>query len=262
MPSTSGATSPRSEVRRCPRPRSVSVITTSSGGWLAGIARAASGMSWSRLTLRRSSSRSMRSWPDEKADMNRHSLARTRSRNSRGAPRVGLFGLLGQGNLGNDGSLEAVLGYLRAAHPDAILDFMCGGPEEMTARYGIPAVRLRWHNAPPGKTPGALAFARAGMETTLGLVMDGFHTASWVRRHDVVIVPGMGVLEATLPLRAWHTPYSMFLLSATGRLFGTKVALVSVGADFMDQRAMRWLVTMAARLAHYRSYRDSFSRDA
>jgi polysaccharide pyruvyl transferase WcaK-like protein len=204
----------------------------------------------------------MRSWPDEKADMNRHSLARTRSRNSRGAPRVGLFGLLGQGNLGNDGSLEAVLGYLRAAHPDAILDFMCGGPEEMTARYGIPAVRLRWHNAPPGKTPGALAFARAGMETTLGLVMDGFHTASWVRRHDVVIVPGMGVLEATLPLRAWHTPYSMFLLSATGRLFGTKVALVSVGADFMDQRAMRWLVTMAARLAHYRSYRDSFSRDA
>jgi len=181
---------------------------------------------------------------------------------ARHAPRVGLFGLLGQGNLGNDGSLEAVLAYLRVAHPDAILDFMCGGPEEMTARYGIPAVRLRWHNVAPGRKAGKQAAARIGMEMALGLVIDGFRTASWVRRHDAVIVPGMGVLEATLPLRAWHTPYSMFMLSATGRLFGTKVALVSVGADFIDQRAMRWLVTMAGRLAYYRSYRDALSRDA
>ncbi len=30
------------------------------------------------------------------------------------ARRVGFFGLLGQGNLGNDGSMEAVLAYLRA----------------------------------------------------------------------------------------------------------------------------------------------------
>jgi polysaccharide pyruvyl transferase WcaK-like protein len=185
-----------------------------------------------------------------------------RSRGAGGAPRVGLFGLLGQGNLGNDGSLEAVLAYLRSAHPDAILDFMCGGPDEMTARYGIPAVRLRWHNSAPQRAAGMSAVARAGLETVLGLVIDGFRTAYWVRRHDVVIVPGMGVLEATLPLRAWHTPYSMFLLCASGRLFRTKVALVSVGADFIDQRVMRWLVTMAARLAHYRSYRDTLSQDA
>lgn len=186
----------------------------------------------------------------------------TRSRDTRSAPRVGLFGLLGQGNRGNDGSLEAVLAYLRTAQPDAILDFMCGGPEEMTARYGVPAVRLRWRSSALERTPGLPAFARNGLETALGLVMDGFRTASWVRRHDVVIVPGMGVLEATLPLRAWHTPYSMFLLGATGRLFRTKVALVSVGADFIEQPAMRRLVATAARLAHYRSYRDALSRDA
>jgi polysaccharide pyruvyl transferase WcaK-like protein len=186
----------------------------------------------------------------------------TRSRNARGAPKVGLFGLLGQGNLGNDGSLEAVLAYLRSAHPDAILDFMCGGPDEMTARYGTPAVRLRWYNSAQQRTAGRPAVARTGLETVFGLVIDGFRTASWVRRHDVVIVPGMGVLEATLPLRAWHTPYSMFLLCASGRLFRTKVALVSVGADFIDQRVMRWLVTTAARLAHYRSYRDALSRNA
>ena len=54
-------------------------------------------------------------------------------------------------------------------------------------------------------------------------------TASWVRRHDAVIVPGMGVLEVTVPMRPWQTPYSMFLLSVSGRLFRTKVAYVSVG---------------------------------
>ena len=60
-------------------------------------------------------------------------------------PRVGLFGLLGQGNLGNDGSMEAVLAYLRAQHPDVVLDALCSGPELVSARYGIPAARLHWY---------------------------------------------------------------------------------------------------------------------
>ncbi len=96
----------------------------------------------------------------------------------------------------------------------------------------------------------------------LGKGIDAVRTAAWVRRHDVVIVPGMGVLDASLPLRAWGFPYAMFLISASGRLFGTKVALVSVGADIISQRATRWLLTTAARLAFYRSYRDAYSRDA
>ena len=94
------------------------------------------------------------------------------------------------------------------------------------------------------------------------MIIDAFRTASWVRRHDVVIVPGMGVLEATLPLRPWHTPYSMFLLCASGRLFRTKVALVCVGANVIHQWLTRRLITAAARLAYYRSYRDTFARDA
>jgi polysaccharide pyruvyl transferase WcaK-like protein len=54
----------------------------------------------------------------------------------------------------------------------------------------------------------------------------------------------------------------MFLLSASGRLFGTKVALVSVGANVINQRMTRWLFNKAAQLAFYRSYRDIASRDA
>ncbi|MGW4874635.1 polysaccharide pyruvyl transferase family protein [Streptomyces chartreusis] len=172
--------------------------------------------------------------------------------------RVGVFGLLGSGNLGNDGSLEAVLGYLRAEHPEASVDALCGGPEVVTARYGIPATRLHWYRGEYRTASRAGAIAGKG----LGKLVDVVRTAAWVRRHDVVIVPGMGVLEATLPLRPWGFPYSLFLLCASGRLFGTKVALVGVGAGPIGNRLTRGLVRRSARLAAYRSYRDAQSRDA
>src|SRR3954463_16694995 len=103
--------------------------------------------------------------------------------------RVGVFGLLGSGNLGNDGSLQAVLGYLRAEHPEAAVDALCGGPEAVTARYGIPATRLPWVRREYRNAARAGAIAGKG----LGKFVDVFRTAAWVRRHDVVIVPGMGV---------------------------------------------------------------------
>ncbi|WP_245001640.1 polysaccharide pyruvyl transferase family protein [Streptomyces alfalfae] len=174
------------------------------------------------------------------------------------AARVGVFGLLGSGNLGNDGSLEAVLGYLRAAHPEASVDALCGGPEAVTARYRIPATRLHWYRGEYRTASRAGSIAGKG----LGKVVDAFRTAAWVRRHDVVIVPGMGVLEATLPLRPWGFPYALFLLCASGRLFGTRVALVGVGAAPIENRPTRALVRWSARLAAYRSYRDTLSRDA
>ncbi|MFI0084738.1 polysaccharide pyruvyl transferase family protein [Streptomyces bobili] len=174
------------------------------------------------------------------------------------AARVGVFGLLGSGNLGNDGSLEAVLGYLRAEHPEAVVDALCGGPEAVAARYGISATRLHWYRGEYRTASRAGAIAGKG----LGKLVDAVRTAAWVRRHDVVIVPGMGVLEATLPLRPWGFPYSLFLLCASGRLLRTRVALVGVGADAISDRPTRALVRRAARLAAYRSYRDALSRDA
>ncbi|MFR9795139.1 polysaccharide pyruvyl transferase family protein [Streptomyces sp. MS06] len=172
--------------------------------------------------------------------------------------RVGVFGLLGSGNLGNDGSLQAVLDHLRAAHPEAVVDALCGGPEVVEARYGIPATRLHWYRGEYRTASRAGAIAAKG----LGKLVDAVRTAAWVRRHDVVIVPGMGVLEATLPLRPWGFPYALFLLCASGRLSRTPVALVGVGAAAIGNRATRTLVRWSARLAAYRSYRDTLSRDA
>jgi polysaccharide pyruvyl transferase WcaK-like protein len=172
--------------------------------------------------------------------------------------RVGLFGNLGSGSIGNDASMESVLSYLRTDHPDAIVDAMCAGPDRITAEYGLEAIRLMWYQKYDQRVSGMAAFALK----TLGKGIDAFRTVSWVRRHDVVIVPGMGVLEATLPLRAWGFPYAMWLLCASGRLARTKVALISIGADIINQRTTRWVSNSTARLAYYRSYRDDHSREA
>ena len=68
--------------------------------------------------------------------MSSRQLIFKRRRPAGGSPRVGFFGILGSGNLGNDGSLDAVVGYLRERHPDARLGFFCMGPDELAARYG------------------------------------------------------------------------------------------------------------------------------
>jgi polysaccharide pyruvyl transferase WcaK-like protein len=174
------------------------------------------------------------------------------------APRIGVFGLLGAGNFGNDGSMEVVLTYLSTDHPDAIVDAMCSGSERVREQYGIDATQLFWSQKYEGQKSGVSSSALKA----IGKGLDVFRTAAWVRRHDAVIVPGAGVLEATLPTRAWQMPWAVFLLCASGKLWGTDVALTSVGANVMRQRSTRWLQNSAARLASYRSYRDQVSLDA
>ncbi|TDV46889.1 polysaccharide pyruvyl transferase family protein [Actinophytocola oryzae] len=172
--------------------------------------------------------------------------------------KVGLFGLLGTGNLGNDGSLAAVLAHLRERHPQARIEVFCSGPEDVMARHGVPAVRMNWYRDEYATASRLSSIVRKG----LGKLVDIVRTADWVRRQDVVVVPGMGVLETTLPLRPWGWPYSLFLLSFTGKLVRTKVVFLAVGAGTVADRANRTLLVGAARLAYYRSYRDEVSRDA
>lgn len=173
-------------------------------------------------------------------------------------PRIGLFGILGSGNLGNDASVDALVAHLAEHYPDARLSFFCMGPDRIAQRYGAPAVSLQWYEAHAGNATGAPAV----LLKIVGRLLDPLRTLAWARRQDVVLVPGMGVLEATVPLRPWGFPYSLFALSVAGRLTGTRVALVCVGADMVTKRLTRRLITGAARLAHYRSYRDDMSRDA
>src|SRR5271163_4190403 len=74
----------------------------------------------------------------------REHRVRSRSEQAAAGVRIGLFGLLGSGNIGNDASMEAVLKYLQERHPLAVIDVMCSGPERVTAEYGLDAVQMFW----------------------------------------------------------------------------------------------------------------------
>jgi polysaccharide pyruvyl transferase WcaK-like protein len=175
--------------------------------------------------------------------------------------RVGVFGRFGSGNLGNEGSLQALLRELADRHPDWAVDFFCSGPEEIRARHGVPAAHMRWSDAKSGGSAAAPMTAKL-RRGVAGAAADVVRTVAWVRRHDLVVVPGTGVLEATLPVRPWQLPWSLFLLCAAGRLTGVPVALLSVGASDIPGPLCRWLLSCAARLARYRTVRDSYSLQA
>ncbi len=72
----------------------------------------------------------------------------------------------------------------------------------------------------------------------------------------------MRIVSVIFASDPWQGPNTMLVLCVSGRIFRTKVALVSVGANVGSERLTRWLFAAAGRFAFYRSYRDELSRDA
>lgn len=186
-------------------------------------------------------------------------MLRSVSARSPQRPRVGIFGVLAAGNLGNDGSMQAVLQQVRTAHPEARLDAMGVDRERLATEYGLPSVplhRLR-RRVRTGGWRGRLLTL---MHVAAGAAVDGWTTARWVAGHDVVIVPGMGTLESSLPIRPWQMPWSTFVMVAVARALGVTTAFVATGATRVGDPTSRWLLGQAARLASHRSFRDEPSR--
>jgi polysaccharide pyruvyl transferase WcaK-like protein len=186
-------------------------------------------------------------------------------RNTRGEqtkPRkISLFGLFGQQNLGNDCTLQAMFYYARKYFPDAEFKCICSGPEDVSARYNIPAYPIRVMTA---KT-------RGGKRNHLARLLRGvfyrmprelghwFMAIKTLKGSDILIVPGTGLLvdHTTGPL---GYPYYVFQWSLVAKLCRCKLFIVSMGAGPIYHSLSRWFIKRALSLADYRSYRDAFSR--
>ena len=103
---------------------------------------------------------------------------------------IGLFGLLGSGNLGNDGSLESMVRFLREVAPQERLLCICASPEAVEEAYGLDAVSI--YARPRFPAHGGAA---ALLQRTAGTVAMWRHAVRHLRRLKVLIVPGMGVLD-------------------------------------------------------------------
>lgn len=168
--------------------------------------------------------------------------------------RVAFYGLFGVGNLGNEGSLAVVLDHLKRLRSDVEFVSLCGDPEATEAQHGIPSTRLTVTSRP---APGALPDK---VWKVLGRLLDVPRTFRLVGQVDVVVVPGMGVLEEQIGVRPWGLPYWLFLLAAACRIRRRPLVLISVGVDEVADPMTRQLFRWTVRNAAYVSFRDDYSR--
>jgi polysaccharide pyruvyl transferase WcaK-like protein len=165
-----------------------------------------------------------------------------------------LFGLFGMDNYGNDGSLEAMLMFLRQTWPDARYACICIDPAKVRRHHAIDAVPISW----PGFTNRLLrACDKAGLARKL---VNWLIAINHICKFDVLIIPGTSTL-CDYRANPFGAPYALFRWAAAARLCGTKLYFVSTGAGPIHRRLSRTMLTYVAKWAHYRSFRDMVSKD-
>ncbi len=171
------------------------------------------------------------------------------------ARRIGLFGHFGTGNIGNEASLESVLAFIRRERPGAELTCICSSPEATHGAYNLASVSIRRS----GSATGWTARADRLLAKVPSRLLDFARAFRQMRRLDLLIVPGTGILD-DFGDRPGGMPYALFTWLAAARLAGCKVALVSIGAGPIHNPLSRRLMIAAARMAHFRTFRDELSR--
>lgn len=175
--------------------------------------------------------------------------------------KVSFFGHFGSANSGNESTLLAILLRLRSLSPESEFCCISTNPEAVVARYGIEAVPITtrvariWDRDIPLARRVPMAFVGVGAE--LRQYARAFRK---LKRTDMLIVPGTGVLTDAYGLSSWG-PYSVFKWVLMAKLRRSGVLFVSIGAGPIDRPVGRVLVKAALSLADYRSYRDDSSRD-
>ena len=150
-----------------------------------------------------------------------------------------------------------MLGWLRSTQPDVEVRCITIAPDEITARYGVPSMPLAWRSSGEGGNRVTETFRKV-----LGRLLDVPRSYTLAGSADAVIVPGMGVLEATLGVHPWGMPLWLFLTAAACRLRGRRFILLDVGAEYAANPVTRWLNVATVDLAPTSVTEISASADA
>src|ERR1700757_626499 len=162
---------------------------------------------------------------DDAAHSHSRTLGKLRRPRSEGPiKKITLLGQFGSGNSGNDGSLEAMLIFLRQVRPDAELSCVCSGPDRIRQNYGLTALSFGWRG-----------FGNPFVRAIDKFLLRGPHIlASWVytirrvRNFQLLIIPGTGILD-DFTSGPWGMPYAVFRWCICAKLCGTDVWFVSIG---------------------------------
>jgi polysaccharide pyruvyl transferase WcaK-like protein len=207
--------------------------------------------------------------------------------------KIGIFGHVGNKNLGDEAIISAVIDNIRIRLPQAQIIGFTTNAEDTATRHNIPAHPIRRQIA--GKRGGAVQAAGSnethpaektgvvqqlkdwlkGMPWIFGTLkriagilalIKGIYQESTflVKCHrnlegvDLLIIAGSQQLIDYVG-GPWAFPYTLFKWSVIAKIIGTKVAFLSVGAGPIYTRLGRFFDKTALSLATYRSYRDDTS---
>src|SRR6185437_6080448 len=203
------------------------------------------------------------------------------------ARRIALYGNFGDGNLGNECTLQTVIEHTLGRWPDAQLNCLCTGPKDVRARHGIAAFcsrargEVRSWQAPSVNSATGASEAVAGSESPPAIrrpsasrrMLRGlkslckipFEVVHWVRSlrvmagTDMLIVPGTGIVTDSR-CGPWIWPYELFKYCILAGLCRVELVFLSVGAGPIHHPLSRWFIAKSLALARYRSYRDEDSK--
>jgi polysaccharide pyruvyl transferase WcaK-like protein len=170
---------------------------------------------------------------------------------------IALFGHFDSTNFGNESTLQAILYYLRRFHSDTKVVCISTVPEATVATHHIEAIPIaeRFVKCWTPRNP----LTRVLRRLCITLPSEAYQwTKSLIRlrRTDMLIVPGTGLLTDAYGLLGWG-PYNLLKWSLAAKVCRCKLVFLSVGAGPIYGTFGRWSVKSILSLADFRSYRDN-----
>jgi polysaccharide pyruvyl transferase WcaK-like protein len=174
--------------------------------------------------------------------------------------KIALFGHFDSSNFGNESTLQAMLYHLRRFRPDAEVTCISTGSKATAATHHINAIPIAdvlfdsW--IPQNRVSRAFRRICVGLPSELYRWIRCFMT---LRRTDVLIVPGTGLLTDAYGVLNWG-PYNLFKWSLMARVCGCKLRFVSIGAGPIYGTLGKYCIKSMLSCADFRSYRDNSSK--
>jgi polysaccharide pyruvyl transferase WcaK-like protein len=173
--------------------------------------------------------------------------------------KIVFFGHFDSTNFGNESTLQAILYHLRCFQPDAEVTCISTGPEATLAAHQIEAIPVaeRFVKSWAPRNP----LIRGVRRVFIGLPSEcylWFKAAMRLRRTDMLIIPGTGLLTDAYGLFGWG-PYNLLKWSLIAKVCRCKLLFVSIGAGPIYGAIGRCFIKLVLSLADYRSYRDNSS---
>jgi polysaccharide pyruvyl transferase WcaK-like protein len=210
--------------------------------------------------------------------------------------RIGIFGHVGNGNLGDEAIISVVIQNIRRRYPSAEIYGFTIKPEDTKERHKIEAFAIRRidrisESATPPNRGQASTQKINSSSKLLGQIKIRIKKVPWIYHllkkilnmwHvlvvavkepgflfqcyrnlegvDLLIIAGSQQLIDYVPGGAWGHPYTVFKWVLLAKARKAKVAFVSCGAGPINSSLGRFFIRIALSLANFRSYRDEVSR--